>query len=78
MPMAEAGANEEDFLNPVLEDLMAEGSTALYYILVLLCRNEPLNIVINSGSGEGLVSWRRLVQRYDSAAAKDWLDCFSS
>ena len=28
-----------------------------------------LNIVVNSGAGEGLLAWRRLVQRYDSAAA---------
>ena len=38
-------------------------------MLVLLTRNEPLNIVVNSGAGEGLLAWRRLVQRYDSAAA---------
>ena len=44
-------------------------SVALYYMLVLLCRNEALNVVINAGSGEGLLAWRRLVQRYDSAAA---------
>ena len=28
-----------------------------------------MNIVVNSGAGEGLLAWRRLVQRYASAAA---------
>ena len=49
--------------------LDVEASVALYYMLVLLTRNEPLNIVVNSGAGEGLLAWRRLVQGYDSAAA---------
>ena len=51
------------------DQLDVEASVALYYMLVLLTRNEPLNIVVNSGAGEGLLAWRRLVQRYDSAAA---------
>ena len=51
------------------DQLDVEASVALYYMLVLLTRNEPLNIVVNSGAGEGLLASRRLVQRYDSAAA---------
>ena len=38
-------------------------------MVVLLTRNEPLNVVVDSGNGEGLDAWRRLVQRCDSAAA---------
>ena len=43
-------------------------SSSLSYMLVLLPRNEPWNVVENSGNGEGLVAWRRLVQHCDSAA----------
>ena len=68
MPASEVEAQEKR--NSDLRDqLDVEASVALYYMLVLLTRNEPLNIVVNSGAGEGLLAWRCLVQRYDSAAA---------
>ena len=68
MPASEVEAQEKR--NSDLRDqLDVEASVALYYMLVLLTRNEPLNIVVNSGAGEGLLAWRRVVQRYDSAAA---------
>ena len=68
MPASEVEAQEKR--NSDLRDqLDVEASVALYFMLVLLTRNEPLNIVVNSGAGEGLLAWRRLVQRYDSAAA---------
>ena len=68
MPASEVEAQEKR--NSDLRDqLDVEASVALYYMLVLLTRNEPLNIVVKSGAGEGLLAWRRLVQRYDSAAA---------
>ena len=68
MPASEVEAQEKR--NSDLRDqLDVEASVALYCMLVLLTRNEPLNIVVNSGAGEGLLAWRRLVQRYDSAAA---------
>ena len=68
MPASEVEAQEKR--NSDLRDqLDVEASVALYYMLVLLTRNEPLNIVVNSGAGQGLLAWRRLVQRYDSAAA---------
>ena len=75
MPASEVEAQEKR--NSDLRDqLDVEASVALYYMLVLLTRNEPLNIMVNSGAGEGLLAWRRLVQRYDSAAAIDWLVFF--
>ena len=68
MPSSEVETQEKR--NSELRDqLGVEASVALYYMLVLLTRNEPLNIVVNSGAGEGLLAWRCLVQRYDSAAA---------
>ena len=67
MPATEVEAQEKR--NSHLRDqLDVEASVVLYYMLVLLTRNEPLNIVVNSGAGEGLLAWRRLVQRYDSAS----------
>ena len=68
MPASEVEAQEKRN-NDLRDQLDVEASVALYYMLVLLTRNEPLNIVVNSGAGEGLLAWRRLVQRYDSAAA---------
>ena len=53
MPASEVEAQEKR--NSDLRDqLDVEASVALYYMLVLLTRNEPLNIVVNSGAGEGL------------------------
>ena len=68
MPLSEVEAKEKRNSN-LRDQLDVEASVALYYMLVLLTRNEPLNIVVNSGAGEGLLAWRRLVQRYDCAAA---------
>ena len=45
-----------------------DASSSLFCMFVLLTRNEPMNIVVNSGKGEGLVAWRRLAQRKSSAA----------
>ena len=54
MPATEVEAQEKR--NSDLRDqLDVEASVALYYMLVLLTRNEPLNIVVNSGAGEGLL-----------------------
>ena len=36
---------------------------------MLLTRSDPLNVVVNSGRGEGLVACGRLLQRYDNVAA---------
>ena len=41
------------------DQLDLEASVALYSMLVLLTRIEPLNIVVNSGAGEGLLAWSR-------------------
>ena len=51
MPASEVEAQEKR--NSDLRDqLDVEASVALYY---MLARNEPLNIVVNSGAGEGLL-----------------------
>ena len=68
MPAAEVVASEADILSIALHQSVGDSSSSLYVLLVWLTRNEPLNIVVNSGSGEGLVAWRRLAQRHDSAA----------
>ena len=68
MPASEVESQEKR--NSDLRDqLDVEANVALHYMLVLLTRNGPLNIVVNSGAGEGLLAWQRLVQSYDSAAA---------
>ena len=50
---AEGGVEEKEVLNAVLTQEKAAMSTQLYYVLLMLCRQEPRNIVINSGGGEG-------------------------
>jgi len=68
MPLAESTPDQP--LNVTITDPeTVAASTQLYYMLVLVTRAEPLNIVVNSGSGEGLVAWKRLVERYEGATA---------
>ena len=50
-----------------LDDSTRVIARQLYYMLVLLTRGEALNIVINSGVGEGLLAWKRLTARYEPA-----------
>ena len=52
IPAAEVEAQEKRN-NDLRDQLDVEASVALYYMLFLLTRNEPLNIVVNSGVGEG-------------------------
>eukprot|EP00971_Amphidinium_carterae_P314761 6256819-Amphidinium_carterae.1 len=40
-------------------------STQLYYILLLLCRQQPLTLVFNAGEQEGLTAWQRLVEQHE-------------
>ena len=68
MPLAEAEAG--DVSNAaVSKPEVVTASNQLYFMLVLITRNEPLNIVVNAGSGEGLLAWRRLVDRYEGSSA---------
>jgi len=68
MPLAETSANQPVNANITDPDTQA-ASTQLYFMLVLVTRGEPLNIVVNAGSGEGLVAWKHLVERYEGATA---------
>ena len=43
----------------------AKASKQLYFILLMLCRGQALDRVINSGQGEGLEAWRQLALRYE-------------
>eukprot|EP00971_Amphidinium_carterae_P297177 5903734-Amphidinium_carterae.1 len=40
-------------------------SIQLYYILRLLCRQQPLTLIVNSGEQKGLTAWQRLVEHYE-------------
>ena len=44
-------------------------STQLYFMLVLLFESSAERLLEHAGDGERLLSWRRLVAEYDSAAA---------
>eukprot|EP00971_Amphidinium_carterae_P046061 906338-Amphidinium_carterae.1 len=40
-------------------------SRQLYYVLLLLTRQQPMTLIINSGEQEGLLAWRRLLEHYE-------------
>eukprot|EP00971_Amphidinium_carterae_P235283 4668918-Amphidinium_carterae.1 len=52
------------FTNVGLDQRDASCSIQLYYIL-LLCRQQPLTLIINVGEQEGLTAWQRLVEQYE-------------
>ena len=50
-----------------LTESQQAASRQLHFALTMLCRGEALNIVQNSGPGEGFHSWQRLCARYEPA-----------
>eukprot|EP00971_Amphidinium_carterae_P148292 2939326-Amphidinium_carterae.1 len=54
-----------NFLNSGLDQRDASCCIQLYYILLLLCRQQPLTFIINVGEQEGLTAWQRLVEQYE-------------
>ena len=61
------------WLNPMEQKL----STRLYYIVVLLVRNPPLDIVYNSGVGEGVEAYRKLWEEYSPKVASRFVGALS-
>eukprot|EP00971_Amphidinium_carterae_P218839 4343748-Amphidinium_carterae.1 len=53
------------FVNSGLDVRDTSCSTRLYYILLLLCRQQPLALIINAGEQEGLTAWQRPVEQYE-------------
>ena len=45
-----------------------QASIQAYYILLMLCKGTPLNILLSSGHEQGLRGWRALVENYDPSA----------
>eukprot|EP00971_Amphidinium_carterae_P309626 6153331-Amphidinium_carterae.1 len=61
-----AGASREDDIMNINLDAIDKGiSTQLYYILLLLTRQQPMTLVVNSGEQEGLIAWRRILFHYE-------------
>eukprot|EP00971_Amphidinium_carterae_P301483 5990207-Amphidinium_carterae.1 len=54
-----------NFLNSGLDPRDANCSIQLYYILLLLCGQQPLTLIINAGEQEGLTASQRLVEQYE-------------
>eukprot|EP00971_Amphidinium_carterae_P138979 2754490-Amphidinium_carterae.1 len=52
-------------LNGGLDQRNANCSNQFYYILLLLCRQQPLTLVIIAGKQEGLTAWQRVVEQYE-------------
>eukprot|EP00971_Amphidinium_carterae_P152592 3024059-Amphidinium_carterae.1 len=53
------------FVNSSLDPINASCSIQLHYILLLLCRQQPLMLIINAGEQEGLTAWQRLVEQHE-------------
>eukprot|EP00971_Amphidinium_carterae_P287548 5707769-Amphidinium_carterae.1 len=54
------------YVNSGLDQRDASCSIQFYYILLLLlCRQQPLTLIINAGEQEGLTVWQRLVEQYE-------------
>eukprot|EP00971_Amphidinium_carterae_P101924 2017620-Amphidinium_carterae.1 len=53
------------FVNSGLDQIDTSCSIQLYYILLFLCRQQPLTLTVNAGEQEGLTAWQRLVEQYE-------------
>ena len=52
--------------NLSLGDEMSGASEKLFFLLVLVCRGQALDLVVNAGQGEGGEVWRALYRRYEA------------
>eukprot|EP00971_Amphidinium_carterae_P068800 1362326-Amphidinium_carterae.1 len=53
------------FTNSSLDQGDASCSIQLYYILLPLCRQQPLPLIVKAGEQEGLAACQRLVEQYE-------------
>eukprot|EP00971_Amphidinium_carterae_P293435 5825951-Amphidinium_carterae.1 len=53
------------FTNSSLDQKDASCSIQLYHILLLLCRQQPLTLIVNAGEQERLTAWQRLVEQHE-------------
>eukprot|EP00971_Amphidinium_carterae_P288575 5730155-Amphidinium_carterae.1 len=59
--MSDVEANlSENYQNANLSAQDATCSTNLYYVLLLVGRQQPLTMVVNAGDHEGLTAWQRV------------------
>ena len=56
-------------IEATLTDSVDQGQSAqLYFILLMLCRGQPLTEVVNAGEMEGLPAWKSLCDIYEPHA----------
>ena len=67
--LAEAEQTDTALGNATLGTEKARFSAQLYYVLVMTCRQQALNRVVNAGSGEGLEAWRALVRHHEPSTS---------
>eukprot|EP00971_Amphidinium_carterae_P330780 6463992-Amphidinium_carterae.2 len=58
-------AQNTEFPLSGLDATDASVSRQLYYVLLLLTRQQPMTLIINAGEQEGLLAWRRLLEHYE-------------
>ena len=68
LSVVERSGGDDQVRNAALTGDLAAASQHLYFILLMLCKGEPLNILVNSGVNEGGLGFRRLSQRYDASS----------
>ena len=63
--MHAAESTQDDVGLSALGEPDAATARQLYYILLLLCRQQPLTMVVNAGEGEGAKAWRTLYEHFE-------------
>ena len=63
--MKHAELSDTPVLNATLSHEQAKFSSQLYYVLVMTCKAQALDKVINAGQGEGLEAWKQLVAHHE-------------
>ena len=60
----ESSSDSTTFYNLSLTSTEKALSTQLYYILAMICRDRALDLIVNSGNGEGFMAWRSLFREF--------------
>ena len=73
--MEHASTSDVPWSASVTDPNVVKESARLHYMLTQLMAGAPLDIVLNTGAGEGLEAWRRLIVEFDPQAATRTAGC---
>jgi len=66
MQAAEAGT--ADVMNSLMDPANAAASEKLYFLLIVSCKGQALDRLVNAGNGQGVLGWRFLCEKYEPRA----------